>query len=428
MRILLANYRYFVSGGSERYMFGVTSLLERAGHEVVPFSVRYARNRETPWAPYFADPIGSDTAVFFQEHARDARTVWRGLQRTFYAPDVYRATERIVRAARPDVALVQQYLRKLSPSLLVALRDAGLPVVVRLSDFGMVCPETHMLRHGQVCRECQTRGLAACVRHKCLGGSLGVSAIGAAGLWFARARRYFDAVDCFVCPSEIMRREMIAGGCDPARLAVIPTFVQASEFDAGRPRERTVVFVGRLSFEKGVHVLLEACARLHERGELDGVRVLILGTGLPDYQAVLQSLAAEVRDHVTFLGEQDAAAVRRILEGAAVSVVPSLWYENLPNSALESLAAGTPVLASDLGSMADILRQTGAGLLFEPGSAEDLARKLHAALADDDARREMSRAARRLAETRYAPEAHLTRLLEVLEAARAGHRRPPRPD
>ena len=113
MKILSVNYRYFVSGGPEKYMFAVSELLEREGHEVVPFSVRYPQNRPTPWSSYFVDPIAGDQEVYFRQHSWSARSLYRGLQRTFYAPDVYAAATRLISVTKPDVALVQHYMRKL---------------------------------------------------------------------------------------------------------------------------------------------------------------------------------------------------------------------------------------------------------------------------------------------------------------------------
>lgn len=417
MRVLVANYRYFVSGGPERYMFAVSEMLERAGHKVVPFSVRYSRNRETPWSEYFAEPIAGDDEVYFGDHPRSLRAFTRGLQRAFYAPDVHAAVSTLVAAARPDVALVQHYLRKLSPSLLVALKEAGVPVVVRLSDFGMVCPEAHMLRDGRPCRSCVTHGLLSSVRYRCVQGSLGVSGVACASMWFAKWRKYFDLIDYFIAPSAILRKEMIEGGYDGSRIVVLPTFVDAARFDPYGVRRRRIVYVGRLSPEKGVHILLGAYERVLRHEGLSDVELLIAGEGERAYAGQLVAQAQRVSQHVKFVGTLDAEAVRRLLSGALLSVVPSLWYENLPNAMLESLAAGTPVAASNLGSMAEMLQGSDAGFLFRPGDPGELADGLASVLSQADTLKRMSRSARILAESRYSPQAHLSGLLRVLRGA-----------
>lgn len=415
MRILLANSRYFVSAGPERYMFNITDMLERHGHEVVPFSVRYTRNEPSPWADYFVPPIAGEDAVYYRDHGHSPRSVARGLERAFYSREVYEGVQRLVRAQRPDAAIVLHFLRKLSPSVLVALKEAGVPVIVRLSDFGMLCPEQHMLRDGSVCRLCITDGLRSSIRYRCVHKSFSVSAMACASTWYWRWRKYFDLVDRFIVPSSIMGEEMVQGGYDPSRIVVLPTFVQAGLFNADGTRERYIAHVGRLAPEKGVHILLEAYARLLRQEGLGDIELHIAGGGEDAYASEIIARGRSISPQVRFLGMLDTEALRNMLSGAMLSVVPSMWYENCPNSILESLAAGTPVVASNLGSMAEMLGGTDAGLLFRPGDSHDLANQLESVLRGPDTLAHMSRAARELAETRYSPATHLAGLMRVLE-------------
>lgn len=398
-------------------MFAAAEMLEAAGHKVVPFSVRYERNRETAWSEHFAEPIAGEGEVYFRDHSRSLAALTRGFQRAFYAPDVYKCVTELVAAAKPDVALVQHYLRKLSPSLLVALKEAGVPIVVRLSDYAMVCPEAHMLRDGRVCRCCTTQGLLSSVRYRCVQGSFGVSAVVCASMWFAKWRKYFDLIDYFIAPSAILRDAMIQGGYEASRIVVLPTFVDAARFDPRAVRKRRIVYVGRLSPEKGVEVLLDAYQQLVRHESLSDVELLIAGEGERAYAGQLEAQARRISEQVRFVGSLDARGVQQLLSGALLSVAPSLWYENLPNAMLESLAAGTPVVASDLGSMADALRGTDAGYLFRPGDPDALAGRLAALLREPGTLKRMSRSARHLAETRYGPSAHLRGLLRVLSGA-----------
>jgi glycosyltransferase involved in cell wall biosynthesis len=277
MRILSVNYRYFVSGGPESYMFSIADMLRGRDHEIIPFSVRYSRNRETPWSEYFADPIAGDDEVYFRDHSWSPRVAMRSLQRAFYAPDVYDDLRRLLDVALPDVAFVQHYLRKLSPSVLVALKDAGVPIVVRLSDYAMVCPGATMLRDGQVCRLCVAKGLSSAIRHRCVQDSAPASVIACLSMWFARWRGYFDLIDCFVSPSAIMRDEMISGGYDGSRIVVLPTFVQTDLYRLGDTRARRIVYVGRLSPEKGLETLLDAYAQVLRQGRSTNIELCLAG-------------------------------------------------------------------------------------------------------------------------------------------------------
>jgi glycosyltransferase involved in cell wall biosynthesis len=147
------------------------------------------------------------------------------------------------------------------------------------------------------------------------------------------------------------------------------------------------------------------------------------GDGESDYQASLEAKAKSISPSVRFLGRLEESAVRELLCTSLVSVVPSLCYENLPNTVLESLAAGTPVVASDLGSMREVLLDTQAGLLFPAGDAAGLANCLTSLVDAPERLEEMSRAARLLAETRYSPDVHLAGLLELFERVGSHNRR-----
>jgi glycosyltransferase involved in cell wall biosynthesis len=419
VKISLVHYRYFVSSGPERYMFSLTDLLEKLGHEVVPFSVRYRQNEPTPWARHFVPPIAGDDEITFRQHSWSPASVRRALERAFYSREVYDALSRQLDEARPDVALVLCYIRKMSPAVLAALHDHGVPIVVRFSDFAMVCPQPHMIRDDRVCELCVRRGLWPSVRHRCVQGSLGASAINAAAMWWGRRRGYFDLVDAFVCPSDIMRRKMIEGGLPAAKLHHLPTFVRPQEPRPFAERRRRICFVGRVQTIKGLDTLLDALEIVQRRGAAGELETVIAGdAATPAGEALRARLAAHPIPGVTLAGQLGEDEVLGLLQSSMLSVVPSLWYENTPNALLESLACGTPVIASDLGSLQEMLAGTGAGLLFPPGDAVALAAALETAFTETDLE-DMGRRAHALALGRHSPDAHLTALLDLFAALRA---------
>jgi glycosyltransferase involved in cell wall biosynthesis len=421
VKVLIVNYRYFVSGGPERYMFGVTRLLEQAGHDVVPYSIRYAQNLPSELSHFFASPIAGEEDVYFRQHPRTPRVMLKTLERAFYSREVYRSLTSLVRHAKPDVALVLHYLRKLSPSVLTALRDSGVPIVVRLSDFAMVCPQPHLFRDGADCDLCVGRNMLPSVRHRCVQGSLAASAVNAAAMTMARRLGWFDAIDKFIAPSSLMRLKMMAGGYAAERIAHVPTFVAPQAPAPASHRRRRIVYVGRLEPTKGTHVLIEAFAALTAASSLRDVELMIVGDDSGPYAALLKRLVQSRQlDNVVFRGAMDQKAVAQTLGQSLLSVVPSICAENLPNSLLESLACGTPVVGSNVSSIAEALGDARAGALFEPGDSADLSRVLAHLLSDHRELDEMSLEAYRLATTRYSPSRHLQALEGVFEDVGAG--------
>ena len=417
MKILLANYRYFVSGGPERYMFNVTEALAARGHEVVPFSIRYTRNRATPYGQYFVEPLGRQDEVTFREQRLTPRTLWRTLSRLFYSRDVERAVVRMVADTQPQVAYVLCYLRKLSPSLLVGLKRAGLPIVVRLSDFAMFCPQAHCLRGDVPCELCVHGNLWPSVRFRCVQNGLAVSTFNALATYYHRLRGFFDLIDVFVTTNQFMYAKMLEAGFSEQRLRCIPTPVDAEVFSPdGKVESATpyVAYVGRLEPIKGVHVLLEAWRQFKRRRPESRFKLRIAGSGNTEYTERLgTTLSAAESPGVRFLGDLERERVAQLLAGATVSVIPSLWYENLPNALLESYACGTPVLASDLGSLSQSVIDGETGHLFRPGDSGHLAEKLMFCLEHPEHVAAMSQRARQVAEEVYSPQRHVAMLEEL---------------
>lgn len=418
VRILLSNYRYFVSSGPERYLFNLTERLEGLGHHVVPFSVRYAQNRPTGYADYFVSPIGGEDEVYFADHRRTITNAAKGLARLFHSGEVERAVGRLIDDTRPDVAYVLCYLRKMSPSLLTGIKRRGVPLVVRISDYGMLCGEHHMLRDDRVCTACVDRGRLSQVRYRCIKDSFTLSVIDALATSFHHVRRYFDLVDCFVATNAFMADMLVRGGIPPDRIACIPTFTDLGAFQpaSGTVAPTTLVYVGRLDRPKGVHIAVEAMRLVRAALGNRTPQLLIAGAGhdeayVSSINAAIAALGLE-RD-ITLLGRVAPDRTAALYRNAYACLLPTLWFENLPNSAIEALASGCPVITSDLGSMSRTVTHEVDGLHVRPGDPADLAAAIERLVNDAELRNRLAEGAVITARRRHAPDAHITQLLDL---------------
>ena len=410
MRILLANYRYLVYGGPERYMFRVNDVLTGRGHQVFPFSIKYNQNMPSPFSKYFVHPLGREDEITFREHGLRITTIVRTLNRLFYAKDVERAVLKLAHDTKPEIAYILHYLRKLSPSLLVGLKKAGVPIVVRLSDYGMLCPEFHFLRNEAPCDLCRDGNIRPSVLNHCVQGSYVASFINYLATSFHRYRKYFDLIDVFVTTNEFMYEVMCAAHYPESRLRYIPTFIEDTIFNC-RPdasKGDYIIFNGRVEYIKGVHILLDAYAMLRRKRPNLRTRLKILGNGDKSYIVALSDQVRKygIEEFVQFLGFLDSSDVASNLRGARLSVVPSICYENLPNALLESMACGTPVLASNLGSLSNAVEDGKTGLLFEPLDCNDLADKLEFCLDRQELLCEMSSQAAKISKIKYSQAKH----------------------
>jgi len=417
MKVLIANHRYVQASGAERYLFNISAELEAGGHEVMPFAMRHRDNAPTPYDHYFVSAIDRRDRLYFSEYRDSPKALAASFARLFYSKEVERAAEHMARETGADVAYVLLYLRKLSPSLLVGLKRAGVPIVVRLSDYGMFCAQTYCLRDGRPCTACQSGALMPSVLHGCVERSRAVSAVHALAMAWQRARRYFDLVDQFVVTNDFMLEAMQRAGFPASRLICIPTFVDTDRFTPSNDApEDYILFCGRLHQVKGAHVLISALHLLKAEGRR--TRLKIAGTGQdPAYVEALQRQVeeAQLQEQVTFEGQVDPAALPALYQRALCSIVPALWFENLPNALLESLACGAPVIASNIGSLASTLTDNADSLLFPAGDAAALATQIARLIDDPSLRARLAQGARRTAEQRHAPERHVTRLMDLFE-------------
>jgi glycosyltransferase involved in cell wall biosynthesis len=217
-----------------------------------------------------------------------------------------------------------------------------------------------------------------------------------------------DRVDAYVVLSDFARERFIQSGLPAAKLFVKPNFVDPD------PGERTSpgaggVFVGRLWPEKGAGTMVRAWRHVPSAPMLE-----IVGDG-PEREA----LEADARDQasIRFLGRLSRAETLAAMKRAGYLVFPSEWYEGLPMTIVEAFACGVPVIASRLGTMAEVVSDGQTGLLFNPGDQSDLAAKVQWAESHPNEMRAIGRAARQEYEGKYTAGRNLAQLLEVYDAA-----------
>jgi glycosyltransferase involved in cell wall biosynthesis len=383
MKLLLIHNYYQQRGGEDVVFEAEADLLEAHGHHVLRYQAR--------------------------NDGLDQVSGWSLARRTVYNERTHRELRALLARERPAVVHVHNTLPVISPAVYFATRDAGVPVVQTLHNYRLLCPSAVLFRAGGVCEACLHRELAVPgVRHACYRGSR--AATGAVALMLAAHRligTWQRRVDLYIALTRFAREKFIEGGLPGARIVVKPNFTR----DPGLSRTwgDYALFVGRLSVEKGVEPLLEAWRLLGGR-----IPLRVIGDGP---MAELVSTASRGGLAVEYLGRQDPSAVASAMAGARFLVFPSIWYETFGLAIIEAFAAGLPVLATDLGAMADLVRHGSTGLLFRPGDSRHLAEQVEWALAHPDEMRTMGTRARREYEERYTPEVNYHLLMEVYDTA-----------
>jgi glycosyltransferase involved in cell wall biosynthesis len=318
--------------------------------------------------------------------------------------------EDIVRDTRPDVAHLHNVAHQLTPSIVHALGRARVPVVQTLHDYKIACPAYLFLSGGAVCERCKGGRFHEVLRRRCHKGSRAASAVVMAEAYVHRALRSYDRVGVYLCPSLFMRDTMARHGLPPRKLTHLPYFVPAAQYAPARAAGDGVVYIGRLSHEKGLRTLLSAMRRLPDH------TLTILGEGPLRDQV---DAAARAGQRVVARGYLQGDDLHDAVRAARVVVVPSEWYENLPYAILESFALARAVVGARIGGIPELVRDDVTGATFTPGDDADCARALAPYLAEPARAIEHGRAARALIEREFAPAPHLERLMDAYAQAAA---------
>jgi glycosyltransferase involved in cell wall biosynthesis len=409
MKIVIANKYYFHKSGPERYMMAVIKLLTTNGHTVIPFALKLEQNKPSAYSRYFVSGPGASN----QDSLKQFNLSWwqkgKLLARAIYSWEAHRKLAALIDDAAVDLIYLLNICNYLSPSLIDAAKNRGIPVVMRLSDYNFACASYRFLRNGRVCTECLDKSsFWPALHYRCAEDSLLQTAGRVIPMTVHRMINILDKVDAFVAPSTTMAEALIRFGCDENKVNVVPSFVDLDEFQpAPVPRRKYALYAGRLDADKGVHVALNAWAQLAH----DTLPLYIAGTGsaAANLEAQTQQLnlsAAKVR----FLGQLDKRTLLTTLQQAAFVVAPSLWMDNSPMSVYESLACGQPVIGSAIGGIKNQVAHGETGFLFPPGDSAALADYAQRLLSDDKLRQKMGENARERAVTQFSPEAHYRRL------------------
>jgi len=386
MNILMGHNFYQLPGGEDRVFADEARLLEDHGHDLARYTAHNDAVRRRSTLSLARETLWNRRA------ANEVRS--------------------LVVKHRAQVVHFHNTFPLISPAAYYGARAGGAVVVQTLHNFRLLCPQATFFRDGRVCEDCLGRIPWRAVAHACYRGSRRVTAVAAATLVAHRmARTWRRAVDVYIAVTDFARRKFIEGGLPAEKIVVKPNFVSPTP-STGDGTGRFAVFVGRLSPEKGLPTLLAAWRTLGER-----IPLKIVGDG-PSAPLVREAVTANAA--VEWLGPRSADEVQAIVRDAAFLVLPSTCYEGLPKVLVEAFATGTPVVASRLGALADLVDDGRTGVCFQAGDPADLAEKALGLLSD---RRRLSRMrdeARAEFESKYTADRNYEMLMNIYERTLAG--------
>jgi glycosyltransferase involved in cell wall biosynthesis len=393
VNILCANKFFHLNGGSERVFFQERSFLLERGHKVIDFSMEDQRNFPSPFAEFFVPNVDYRDSSGLRSKVRQSVSF-------IHSTIAMKNLEKLIRWVKPEIAHLHNIYHQLTPSIIPLLKKHGVKVVLTLHDCKLVCPSYLSLKNGIICEECRGEYFWKPLTTNCQNSRSKGLLLSAEAIWHKRKRSY-EHVDLFISPSRFVA-ELTACRVPSAKIRVLHNGIDVGVYQPNYEDKSYGLYLGRLSREKGIETLLNACTA--------GRTVLplkVVGTG------PLENKLRVAYPGIQFLSYKTGQELNNLISNAAYVVVPSECYENCSMVVLEAMALGKPVIGSRIGGIPEQIKDGKTGFLFEMGNTDELAAKMEMLSTNKELRLRMGKAARRKLEQEYSLQAHCEGLLDI---------------
>jgi glycosyltransferase involved in cell wall biosynthesis len=390
VKILFIHNQYKQYGGEDVAVESETSVLAEKGHEV--------------------------KTIFFDNSAiggfgSKIKTAFSSI----YNFSAGRKVTGIIKEFDPDIIHVHNIFFMASPSVLYIARRYKVPVVMTLHNYRLICANALLFRNGKPCELCINKKFPTSgIRYKCYRNSASESALVTIltglhkliGTWKNKVKAYITL-------NEFSRSKFLLSSLrvSPEKIITKPNFV-ADPGVGNEQREDFFLFAGRITREKGVHILARAFAKLPHQ------KIMIVGDG-PEKRLLEQEF--KLYPNISFMGELDTWQVREYMKRCRALICPSIWYEGTPLTVIEAFATGTPVIASRLGVLCESITDGHNGFHFTAGDATDLEKKIEIFLLETRNGKSLYKNARQTYLEKYHPEIHYSAILKIYENAIANY-------
>lgn len=372
MNVLIVHNRYSRTGGEEKVVEMQKSLLESAGHKVYLYQRDY--------------------------HEMDG---WKlGRFRSFFTAirnsSAIRDIRKIFDTFRPDIAIVHNLFPIVSPAVLKELHRKGVRIAMTVHNYRLFCPIGLFFRNGEICTQCAESHFRelCCTFNRCQGTLAGSAAFTVRSLW-SRLAGYFNYVDIFLPCSQFQKSNLIKYGIPENRIKVIPNFTDSPV--TSYPKEEYVAFVGRLSEEKGIDILMEIAAAMPD------IQFRVAGKKADGYSM------PSVPENVVMEGFLSGEDLRAFYGKAKVMVFTSKVWESMPLTPIEAMASGTAVVAKRVSSVPEILEDD---YIFQ--TIDEAVSKIRLLFSDDNARTRAEESGRAKVKDIFSPGRYLKDLEDAI--------------
>ena len=393
MKILMVNKFLYPHGGSETYILDIGKQLIQMGHEVQYFGMedenRTVGNRAESYTSSMDFHAGGVQKILYPF-------------KIIYSTEARKKIRIVLDDFKPDAVHLNNINFQLTPSIIYEVRKwekqtkHKVKIVYTAHDSQWVCPN-HMLMipsTKELCFKCEGKKYGECMKNKCIHDSKVRSILGSVEAYVYSILETYKKVDTIICPSFFMKRILSTNSQIAERLVVMHNYCTISDVSE-HEKENYVLYFGRYSEEKGIETLIEACKKS------SNVAFIFAGNG--PLKAKIEG-ASNIKNVGFLSGEH----LKNVIAKAKFVVVPSIWYENCPFTVIEAQKLGTPLIASNIGGIPELIDEE-TGVVFESGNVENLVSVLN----EFDAKKYNNRLISEKSLNRFSAETHYKKLIEI---------------
>lgn len=407
MKVLLIHKFHYMLGGTETFHYNLANALIDAGHEVIYFSMSDERNIPCSQDKYFVSNVD-----YNDPNLSGIKKIKTGFK-LIYSFEAKKNIEQLILDEKPDIAHIGLLHRQITFSVVDVLKKYNIPIVMHLHELTAVCPCYTMLRpDGSICSDCATSGYWNCVKNNCMKGSKAKSILAYVEALFLKQGNYYNKIDLYIAECNFYKKLVEDAHFTNSPIIKMNNFLPIyQEYKSYTDYDNYILYFGRYAREKGVLTVLKAYSLMKCSEKL-----LLVGRGAEEKKIREFVKDNHLENRVIIKGAIFGSEMEHIIEKAKIVLVPSEWYENGAFVALQALAKGKIVVASDIAGLSEIIQDGNTGFLAQPGEPEDFARTIEKALnLTDDEYKSMSKSIVEYAKDRCDAKKYIENLIDIYE-------------
>lgn len=352
MKILMVNKFLYPNGGSETYMFKLGEYLSSIGHQVEYFGMEHRDRCVSNSAEQYTSGMDFHTANALDKLKYSLKTI--------YSKEAREKLNTVLDHFQPDVVHLNNFNFQLTPSIIYAVEDFDkrtgrkTKLVYTAHDSQLICPNHMMYNNENVCEKCLGGNFSNCTKNKCIHGSTLKSLLGTFEAKLYNSKNTYNRIDNIICCSEFIKTKLDTNPLFKNKTVTLHNFIDSVDKKQTEKKDY-ILYFGRFSKEKGIETLIRA----------KNINFICAGSGPLEEQV-------NAAPNLTNVGFKTGAELEQLIREAKLSVFPSVCYENCPFSVMESIMYGTPVVASAIGGIPELVDDGKTGFLFEAGNAEKM--------------------------------------------------------